>query len=1051
MKIGLVKWYDKQKGYGVIGTPECEYFLHQSNIIDKNVILTVGTAIVFKEFVNKNGKLNAINPIVADNYEDFSLIMEYLGKNDIVKIKDKDWNNDEEKLSLKKKSLKFIFINKSRVEILDFSKKYYKENHLNNKIEKAVDYLELIRLTIQSLPEIDNDSTWKELISSFNKEELNIELLFSLWEEEDSIYYDLGSLNIDYDQYGTRMDKSITIDFYRVLRFKNGKELLSKVLKSKLDNLKLTSDLNDRFIKLKEIIDVFHSDRLIPLYDEFPYDFEYLELFNLTIQNIVKIIKSDEELFKIIKKYISNSYYNIDNVIREIIFPNKDISKALNNYFSLDIFNQILKFWRFDDKFEYPNNTIKLIYLANLLGLDNSMINPIFWHNLEIILTELSDLNKFNIIDEYFNSNEYLLKKCLLELKFDTYLDIDYFLSRIKKLSFTKDEETTFISRVLTYNNRLNYSSAILLFTQYPYEIIFDTLISLIDFSVNNIDEFLLKITRSPFYNENKKALLKNKFLDYSITIDYKLILDIYNKDTERCLIEDSEEFLSLLITKKLSLESIEQIFNQYKYQITNQYLYKILINNIDEIKYHDISYKILITNLDSKFEKILFNLLFNESSITSWNINHFFEYIFDNKIDKESITKCLNNIVDLNIKISSCYILKVSLEFGNILMSNYFLNNLEIKSRSDILDLIKYLLDDSKIRKQFFSLEDKIGVFDLSKFILNPSEFEVNEMFIKLIQNSEIGFEITIMNEIIKLFETKKIDIEKLSSFMQNIPWKSLNSLIIKTFIDSSIFHKILTVDSLNFLFASHFLILNEFIINKENYSKYFSIGNLIAKCNGRKKYRYKLWESGSLKRKYSDSLNDISLGEKVETKYCSYPIYCEGRFWKNELFWSSDQNKPFKEESPLFWCRGSVCAEINSGEEKEDGFNDYWLYDIAKIFDIKVDRTIYAIIGGWANRLNEIFPKLYCRNCKELLRPYAYAPITLGYYATPIFHCINPSCNSKDENIRFTHCLNGKCQNILDSRDCEHCCSTGLICNKCGTSCPSCSGYYQNRYIEY
>jgi len=120
MKIGLVKWYDKQKGYGVIGTPENEYFLHQSNIFDKNVILTVGTAIVFKEFVNKKGKLNAIDPIVADNYEDFSLIMEYLGKNDIVKIRDEGWKNGAEKLSLKKESLKFIFINKRRVEVLDF-------------------------------------------------------------------------------------------------------------------------------------------------------------------------------------------------------------------------------------------------------------------------------------------------------------------------------------------------------------------------------------------------------------------------------------------------------------------------------------------------------------------------------------------------------------------------------------------------------------------------------------------------------------------------------------------------------------------------------------------------------------------------------------------------------------------------------------------------------------------------------------------------------------------------------------------------------------------
>lgn len=48
MLIGIIKWFDTEKGFGVIGTPSGdEFFLHISNVIDNSNTLSKGTAVIF--------------------------------------------------------------------------------------------------------------------------------------------------------------------------------------------------------------------------------------------------------------------------------------------------------------------------------------------------------------------------------------------------------------------------------------------------------------------------------------------------------------------------------------------------------------------------------------------------------------------------------------------------------------------------------------------------------------------------------------------------------------------------------------------------------------------------------------------------------------------------------------------------------------------------------------------------------------------------------------------------------------------------------------------
>ena len=54
MLIGLVKWFDADKGFGVVGTPdEEEYFLHINSFTTKPEKILKGTSIAFSPKIDK--------------------------------------------------------------------------------------------------------------------------------------------------------------------------------------------------------------------------------------------------------------------------------------------------------------------------------------------------------------------------------------------------------------------------------------------------------------------------------------------------------------------------------------------------------------------------------------------------------------------------------------------------------------------------------------------------------------------------------------------------------------------------------------------------------------------------------------------------------------------------------------------------------------------------------------------------------------------------------------------------------------------------------------
>ena len=97
-------------------------------------------------------------------------------------------------------------------------------------------------------------------------------------------------------------------------------------------------------------------------------------------------------------------------------------------------------------------------------------------------------------------------------------------------------------------------------------------------------------------------------------------------------------------------------------------------------------------------------------------------------------------------------------------------------------------------------------------------------------------------------------------------------------------------------------------------------------------------------------------------------------------------------------------------------------------------IENGKYYQFIGFINRFNLLLDKLYCNDCNQILSPVKTS--NFGAHNVLHFHCTNNSCNNKD-HIYLTHCLNGKCNSIIDSRVSKKCSNNWIICESCGCCC--------------
>lgn len=178
-------------------------------------------------------------------------------------------------------------------------------------------------------------------------------------------------------------------------------------------------------------------------------------------------------------------------------------------------------------------------------------------------------------------------------------------------------------------------------------------------------------------------------------------------------------------------------------------------------------------------------------------------------------------------------------------------------------------------------------------------------------------------------------------------------------------------------------------------------------------------------------ENLRDIS--ELKEWKEeMPHIIWCEGR---------ESQNSP---ESDVWWCVGhNPCNACAIRLHREQEWMNYTLFDFCKILGIDLHETNkyghfkggkYALFVTSINRFNNLLERLKCRDCGRTLYP---VESNYAINGATQFWCTNIECSKYSQKIYLNHCYTRRCRGVIDSRDSARCPNGLVICSSCGTCC--------------
>ncbi len=525
--------------------------------------------------------------------------------------------------------------------------------------------------------------------------------------------------------------------------------------------------------------------------------------------------------------------------------------------------------------------------------------------------------------------------------------------------------------------------------------------------------------------------VVKTKFEEDVRSLAASRVIEIYHDLKPFSLISNDEQLIELLEGKTLSVYELENLLTCLTTVPSRTSLKKLILSvgrhlstwKLNElIKTHAEQTNVATTLIDGFME--LYSDVYEIDGLIS-------------TIKSAGGTVLLNYLITSHCKklsiVDAVKLLKLAYEANNTEAQKVGFANIKIDSESKLNDLIEEL-NTLKLSKAVLDANKPLTAF--ITFIKAEGVPAISQDIYSYI-NSHAGIAqcFLIKNLIYKTYK-KKITFQQLTSVINSIQWTEISAILVQAFVTANNHSEKFLLETLNEVFKNHFQVLLSKNFTPDSFLETFSIKNIVPRCNGRKHYDAELWRgNGKTRWYYERSVTIKNKGNVVD--------YCEGRPWKKEPLWNRATNQPTAEHYEFYWCRGSYCAQRNDTLDLNEPFYKWTVIEISTILNITLEKLTIVALTGWINRMNEIVERLYCRSCNEVLRPYPFQPRTLGIYGVPMFQCVNDQCEMHKQPIRFTHCLNGKCHEILDSRDCEKCCGTGLICNHCGTKCPRCVGY--------
>jgi hypothetical protein len=1036
MLIGLVKWFEETKGFGVITTPdEGEIFFHISSFNKKPLNISVETAIIFskKLDVAKN-RYTAENCRLVDNLKDFKIILSYLNKPSIVNVEvvvkrrglrgNSFYKREIQSVNLMVLFITKLFKDKNEDEFTKTVIDYY-----NEELEKKyfISYCELIENLLLNYIFKEKSSIILKNIYTYFGDNQNEEMLYELWKTKKFKFISYVE-NKDYEIPENILRINIleltTNELMRIRKYSYSDSFFNYFEEIKFKNLEIYS--YEELKKLYDFLEFINQKDNIKL----KLDSLYAKKIEtqLTKQAIkLNYIENNEEYkkyIKIINEIPTHLNELSKNKIKESI-NNIILSKCSEEYIAELWFNGFIE----DISFE----TISLTFLHNET-LDKKRIDILSKLNTNEQLELLKRTATIFSYEYSFILIEELIKKTN-ELRWFTIAEVN-----MNSIILKNKPGYDLIKKYCNYiENKINDEQRYDLFLK---GFINDIPQKTIEKNINNLEQKdLYRVLKSQLDNKKKiKKILELK-ISASNPTSYIWIYILAN------------EFLDNDIFNQFDNKVYQKIEDIEYFKIWKTGNAKILPENyIDEILNEDFNnYKQIQNWIDKK-------------TTTTDEINKYlFAYLSENVAATDRLIFCkqINHIQ---------YLLKIDI-------SNYEkIRNL----KNNIYILVLWFLDYDErlnfevLKKKFIYFKPDEQVKILRKLFLLKVRGEFDLTIEKL--NDLTRFDLDLFKTSTEFNPDISIDISTDVVIKSLLHYKENGRFYLKHELSTIIFNDLIQSNASKFKFHSYFenclgreIAEYEWSKNGEvtkvefgNNQFYFAIkfdydSNLVEAV---KRIPYRKWNNDTkvwiVPSKYEKEVLEFATTHRFFVKFegSNYAnnthlanfkrvdppngiIFCEGRL-------ANIPHKTFNKK--FWWCSGQPCFNKCETIHTSDKWENYTLLDFCEILGLNTDEINkmgdkiphghYYQFVALINRFSRLFDKLNCLDCNQILYPADFGTSHFAAHTIVRYQCRNVKCSNKEE-IYLNHCLNGQCNNIIDSRVSKKCKNGLFICDKCGSCC--------------
>ncbi|TDE01133.1 head-tail connector protein [Flavobacterium hiemivividum] len=494
--------------------------------------------------------------------------------------------------------------------------------------------------------------------------------------------------------------------------------------------------------------------------------------------------------------------------------------------------------------------------------------------------------------------------------------------------------------------------------------------------------------------------------------------------------------------------EILNQIFTE-KCTSNDYYNYELLVLIIDLFKQYEIS-----INYNIVQEDLLLRLWENKI------INYFpFESIYNNLISFKNYYYSTNSADEKSKYFSkaSAYIDKITnADFKNILAKTHF--EKDTINEKDTFQTVTFFIDlisDIETKNEYIAeISNKAdSYYKLQLFILDYTyDIDYNDVVIYTGLLSSTAQKL-FFKKTIKLIAEKKLqltieDLQKIttidyqtSEYAKEIDGVGLDftlSVILKIIVDL----KNGTSTSRNTVFdivASYVKRPKDLLV----------IDGFFEKCTGK-----------TIIEKLDNTINPETkevaehyITIKKEKFLPRFSTYCDGV--KATIKGTETPALCKKSGFEFWWCENSQCFDPCRTKHNSNEWRQYTLEDILRVLQIPFNEGQYEIMLNVINRVNRFLSHLSCKKCNSILKPKGKS--NYAFYGVTHFSCKNVDCTEIDKDIYLSHCLNGKCEDIIDSRDSVKCKTHGYgeecgwyICKNCNACCSSEKLVARKSYLE-